>query len=93
VASVRFAIGDGVEVPMPSFPVKYEVAVVVAIRFPTVNCVPVATSVVPALSETIIEFGANDVAFVPPPAVDRVPDKVGAKVSAPEVGIMVMPCV
>ena len=47
-------------------PEKVEVAVVVATKFPTVSCVPVATSAVPAAFEVMIEFGANDVEPVPP---------------------------
>ena len=39
---------------------------VVASKFPTVSWVPVAMSVVPSESETIIEFGEKEVAFVPP---------------------------
>ena len=51
---------DGVDDPRPRFPLKYELAVVLAIKFPTVSCVPVAVSAVPAELETMMEFGEND---------------------------------
>ena len=56
----------GVVVANPMLPQNWDVAVVVASKFPTVSWVPVAMSVVPSESETIIEFGEKDVAFVPP---------------------------
>ena len=64
---------NGVDVAIAIFPPKRFCAVVEAIIFPTVSCVPVAISVVPAESETMIEFGANDVELVPPLATGRVP--------------------
>jgi hypothetical protein len=53
------AYGD--VVPMPTFPIKYEEAEVVAIRLPTVSWVPVAMRLPEAL-EVIIEFGEKVVA-------------------------------
>src|SRR4029077_3593305 len=44
--------------------------------FPTVNCVPVAISESPSAEETMIEFGANEVALVPPFATERSPEIV-----------------
>jgi hypothetical protein len=57
---------------------KYDVADVVAIRFPTVNCVPVAMRAVPAEFETMIEFGAKLVAPVPPDVTARAEARVNA---------------
>jgi hypothetical protein len=62
-----------VVVPTPSAPVKNEFDVEVEINEPIVNCDPVAMSVVPRESETMIDPGANDVAFVPPLATGSVP--------------------
>ena len=52
--------------PTPMPPRNVENDVVVESKLPTVNCDVVAISVVPAESETMMEFGANDVALVPP---------------------------
>jgi hypothetical protein len=52
---------------------KYEAALVVAIKFPTVSCVPVAMSAVPAELETMMELGEKDVEPVPPFANGSVP--------------------
>ena len=51
----------GVVVPTPSFPLKNEFAVVVEIKFPTVNCVPVAIKL-PLELVVMIELVANVVA-------------------------------
>ena len=51
---------NGVVVPIPRFPKKYDVAVVVAMRLPTVSCVPVAMSA-PAPFDVMIEL----IAYVP----------------------------
>ncbi len=56
-------------VPIPKLPKKYEVAVVVAIKLPTVNWVPVAMRAVPFEFETTIEFGEKLVEPVPPDAI------------------------
>ena len=55
----------GEVVPTPRFPEKYEFAVVVDIKLPTVNCVPVATRA-PLASVAIIEFAApvNEVPLI-----------------------------
>jgi hypothetical protein len=50
----RRAVGDEDEIERA--PVKYDVAVVVARMFPTVNCVPVANRAVPAELEKIREL-------------------------------------
>ena len=48
-------------------PLNVDVAFVdVASKLPTVDCVPVAMSAVPAAFEVMMEFGEKDVAFVPP---------------------------
>ena len=64
----------GVVVPMPRDPRKYELVVVVAIKFPTVSCEVVAVKAVPAALETMIEFGEKEVAPVPPFPKARVPE-------------------
>ena len=51
-----------VVVPIPTLPKKYEVALVVAIKFPTVSCVPVAIRL-PDELVVIIELAANVVAL------------------------------
>jgi hypothetical protein len=48
-------------VPIPTLPIKYELALVVAIIFPTVSCEPVAIRL-PAEFVVMIELGANVVA-------------------------------
>ena len=55
------SLAEGVVVPIPTLPKKYDVAVVVAIKLPTVSCVPVAIRLPDALV-VIIEFGENVVA-------------------------------
>ena len=62
-----------VVVPIPNAPVKKELLVDVAMSEPIVSCDPVAISVVPRESETMIEPGANDVELVPPLATGSVP--------------------
>ena len=54
-------------------PAKDEVLVVVERSEPTVSCVPVAIRAVPFELETMIEFGENVVAPVPPFAIASVP--------------------
>ena len=59
---------------MPTLPRKYEMAVVEEMRLPTVKLFDVvAMSVVPAESETMMEFGAKTVELVPPFETGRVP--------------------
>ncbi len=50
-------------VPIPTFPKKYDVAVVVAIKLPTVNCVPVAmmTPLAFVVTMELIGRGVSDV--------------------------------
>ena len=60
-------------VPIPTVPVKKEGVVDVAMSDPTVSCDVVAINVVPAASETMIEFGAKTEAFVPPLTTGRTP--------------------
>ena len=64
----------GVVVPIPTLPRKYDRVVVVAMRLPTVKLFDVvAMRVVPSASETMMEFGAKEVAFVPPFDTGSVP--------------------
>ncbi len=44
-----------------------------AIKLPTVSCVPVAIRVVPRESETMMEFGEKEEELVPPFAIGRIP--------------------
>ena len=55
------SLADGEVVPIPRLPTKYEFAVVVEIKFPTVSCVPVALRL-PDEFVVTIEFGENVVA-------------------------------
>ena len=55
------SLADGEVVPIPRLPTKYEFAVVVEIKFPTVSCVPVAIRLPEELVVTI-ELGENVVA-------------------------------
>jgi hypothetical protein len=52
---------QGVDEPIPRNPLKYDVAVVVAIKLPTVSCVPVAIKL-PDELVVMIELAANVVA-------------------------------
>ena len=54
-------------------PANDEALVVVAIKLPTVSCVPVAMRAVPAELETTMEFGEKEVEPVPPFVVGKVP--------------------
>ena len=63
----------GEVVAIPTLPKKYDELVVVEINDPTVNCDVVAIKVVPALSLVMMEFGAKDVALVPPLETGSVP--------------------
>ena len=62
-----------VDVPIARAPVKKDLLVVVEISDPTVSWEVVAIKVVPAASEVMMEFGAKDVALVPPFATGTVP--------------------
>lgn len=59
-ATANFIYGE--VVPIPRFPRKYDVADVVAIKFPTVSCVPVAIKL-PDELVVIIELAENVVAL------------------------------
>ena len=63
---------SGEVVPIPTLPRKYDDADVVAIKLPTVSCVPVAMSA-PLLSVVIMEL-IGPVNVVPPPVLKQVPD-------------------
>ena len=56
----------GVVVAIPKLPVKKELAVVVAIKLPTVSCVPVAIRAEPSELDVIMELLAKYVEPVPP---------------------------
>ena len=75
----------GVVVPTPTLPKKYDVLVVVAIKLPTVSCVPVAISAVPFEFDVMMEFGAKDVLPVPPFGTLRVPVKDDSDRQVPEI--------
>ena len=55
-----FSFQNGVVVPSPREPVKYDVDVVVEMREPTVSCDDVPTSPVPAALAVMIVFDGND---------------------------------
>ena len=54
-------------------PANDEALVVVESNDPTVSCDVVAMRADPSALEVMMEFGANDVEFVPPFAIGRVP--------------------
>ena len=62
----------GVVVPIPTLPRKKDALVVVAMRLPTVNCVPVAMRLPEELTVTM-EFGEKPEEPVPPLTVGRMP--------------------
>jgi hypothetical protein len=63
-----------VVVPTPNAPVKKELAVPVAIKLPTVSCVPVAMSDSPSADDVMMELFAKNVLPVPPLATVFVND-------------------
>ena len=73
------------EVPIPTFPRKYEVFVVVAMMLPTVSCVPVAISDSPSDDDVMMEFGAKDVLPVPPFSTPSVPVNDESERQVPEI--------
>ena len=63
-------------VPTPTFPKKYDEAVVVAIRLPTVSCVPVAMRLPEEFVVTMELAARADRAVIGTPETVRAPDEL-----------------
>ncbi len=85
----------GVVVPIPREPVKKDVADVVAMRLPTVSCVPVAVSC-PELFEVMIELAAYVPVLVMKPESllnhDSLTDDDAMVLTCPELPVYAKPC-
>ena len=83
---------QAVVVPMPSAPVKVEVAVEVARRVETVRLLVVAMSAVPLLLDVMMELAGNEEELVPPWETGRVAMEV-RKPPAPKVAMPLLKAV